>query len=101
MNKDKLVAYLQTFHDDRDDAQFVEEKQLIIDTLRALEYVSMHMRMYIGVPRPLFRCEAHLLSVVTLPTLSRLRCTAAPSPKTRVQYVFWIRFQKHCPLCCC
>ena len=38
MNKDKLVAYLQTFHDDRDDAQFVEEKQLIIDTLRALEY---------------------------------------------------------------
>ena len=38
MNKEKLVAYLQGFHNDRDDAQFIEEKQLIIDTLRALEY---------------------------------------------------------------
>ena len=47
----------------------------VTDALRALEYVSM--RMYIGVPRPLSRCEAHLLFVVTLPTLSRLRCTAA------------------------
>ena len=37
MNKAKLVSYLQSFHNDRDDTQFIEEKQLIIDTLRSLE----------------------------------------------------------------
>lgn len=32
-NRDKLVTYLRTFQNDKNDEQFLEEKQLIIDTL--------------------------------------------------------------------
>jgi len=32
-NKDKLLNYLQNFHNNKEDDQFVEEKQLMIDTL--------------------------------------------------------------------
>lgn len=35
-NKDRLVGYLQTFHADKQDQQFVDEKALIIDTLTKL-----------------------------------------------------------------
>jgi|TARA_B100000475_G_scaffold152804_1_gene113929 calcium binding protein 39 len=46
-NKDKLVAYLRNFHNDRDDDQFAEEKALVIDTLVGLakpetQYSCLH-----------------------------------------------------------
>ena len=46
-NKDKLVAYLRNFHNDRDDYQFAEEKALVIDTLVGLakpetQYSCLH-----------------------------------------------------------
>lgn len=37
-NRDKLVAYLTAFHTDKQDDQFTEEKQLIIDTLLNLQH---------------------------------------------------------------
>lgn len=37
-NREKLVAYLGNFHNDRDDEQFREEKSLLISTLMKLEY---------------------------------------------------------------
>jgi len=36
-NKDKLLAFLAAFHDDKRDDQFLEERQLILDTLAALQ----------------------------------------------------------------
>jgi calcium binding protein 39 len=30
-NRDKLIAYLNNFHLDREDAQFVDEKRLLIE----------------------------------------------------------------------
>jgi calcium binding protein 39 len=36
-NQDKLIAYLESFHSDKDDPQFNEEKALLINTLSALE----------------------------------------------------------------
>lgn len=36
-NRDKLVAYLKTFQNDKIDDQFLEEKELIIDTLLGLQ----------------------------------------------------------------
>ena len=35
-NHEKLISYLTTFHSDKDDPQFVEEKKLIIQTLSKL-----------------------------------------------------------------
>ena len=32
-NKEKLVAYLRKFHNDKDDDQFIEEKALVIPPL--------------------------------------------------------------------
>jgi calcium binding protein 39 len=44
-NKEKLIAYLENFHSDKDDAQFAEEKELIISTLSELEPPEdFHMR---------------------------------------------------------
>ena len=36
-NKEKLLAFLQDFHNDKSDDQFIEERQLILDTLTALD----------------------------------------------------------------
>eukprot|EP00903_Cladosiphon_okamuranus_P021849 g20086.t1 len=36
-NKAKLIAYLENFHNDRDDAQFKEEKNLLVSTLSQLQ----------------------------------------------------------------
>ncbi|CAN0402699.1 unnamed protein product, partial [Ectocarpus fasciculatus] len=36
-NKAKLIAYLENFHNDRDDAQFKEEKKLLVSTLSLLQ----------------------------------------------------------------
>ncbi|CAM9411073.1 unnamed protein product, partial [Scytosiphon promiscuus] len=36
-NKAKLIAYLENFHNDRDDAQFKEEKNLLVTTLSQLQ----------------------------------------------------------------
>lgn len=35
-NQERLVSYLDNFHSDRNDPQFLDEKNLIIDTLRKL-----------------------------------------------------------------
>jgi len=35
-NRDKLIAFLQNFHNDKEDEQFTEEKQLLINTLSKL-----------------------------------------------------------------
>ncbi|CAM9226522.1 unnamed protein product, partial [Heterosigma akashiwo] len=35
-NRDKLVAFLENFHNDKEDPQFIEEKQLLIATLKGL-----------------------------------------------------------------
>lgn len=40
-NRDKLVAYLKSFHNDKNDDQFLEEKELIIDTLQTLQDPSL------------------------------------------------------------
>mmetsp|Transcript_26319 Transcript_26319/g.43937 ORF Transcript_26319/g.43937 Transcript_26319/m.43937 type:complete len:555 (-) Transcript_26319:75-1739(-) len=39
-NRVKLVAYLENFHNDNEDPQFVDEKRLLIDTLRQLQDAS-------------------------------------------------------------
>ncbi|RHY24079.1 hypothetical protein DYB25_007661, partial [Aphanomyces astaci] len=39
-NKDKLIAYLEKFQNDKDDSQFVEEKALLIRTLGTLELAA-------------------------------------------------------------
>mmetsp|Transcript_29951 Transcript_29951/g.39378 ORF Transcript_29951/g.39378 Transcript_29951/m.39378 type:complete len:344 (-) Transcript_29951:321-1352(-) len=36
-NRDKLLAFLENFHNDKEDNQFIEEKQLLISTLSGLE----------------------------------------------------------------
>merc|ERR1719197_243014 len=36
-NKEKLIAYLENFHNDKDDEQFNEEKALLIKTLHDLQ----------------------------------------------------------------
>ena len=46
-NKDKLIAYLENFHSDKDDAQFAEEKQLIIQTLAELEAPAVRIIYYL------------------------------------------------------
>jgi calcium binding protein 39 len=40
-NKGKLVAFLQGFQNDKDDAQFAEEKEMLIETLSRLPDVEI------------------------------------------------------------
>ena len=39
-NKEKLVMYLEKFHVEKQDAQFVDEKKLIIQTIHDLKPVT-------------------------------------------------------------
>ena len=40
-NRDKLVTYLRNFHNDKDaDAQFAEEKALVVETLLSLDAIE-------------------------------------------------------------
>ena len=52
-NKDKIIAYLNNFHLDREDAQFADEKRLLI------EYIYICLRLVLCINERIDCIVAH------------------------------------------